>query len=50
MQAHLHFSLSSRARRHYTLLPKAIGQLAEGVPFEEVEMSLTQGRWVSACC
>jgi len=45
---HLHFTLSAPRKRHYTLLPKAIGQLAEGVPFEEVELSLTQGRWVRA--
>jgi hypothetical protein len=45
-QVHLHFTLSSPHKRHYTLLPKAIGQLAAAVPFEEVELSLTQGRWV----
>ncbi|KAI8464451.1 MAG: Gpi16 subunit, GPI transamidase component-domain-containing protein [Monoraphidium minutum] len=45
VQVHLHFTLSAPSRRHYTLLPKAVGQLAAGVPFDEVELSLTQGRW-----
>lgn len=46
-QVHLHFTLSAPSRRHYAVLPKAIGQLAAAVPFSEVELSLTQGRWVS---
>jgi hypothetical protein len=45
-QVQLQFTLSSPSRRHYSVLPKAIAQLAAGVPFEEVELSLTQGRWV----
>ncbi|KIY99334.1 GPI transamidase component PIG-T [Monoraphidium neglectum] len=45
IQVQLQFTLSSPSRRHYSVLPKAIAQLAAGVPFEEVELSLTQGRW-----
>ncbi|KAF8065876.1 STP13 [Scenedesmus sp. PABB004] len=42
---HLQFELSAPARRHYALFPKAVGQLVAALPFDEVELSLTQGRW-----
>jgi hypothetical protein len=33
-------------RRHCTTFPKAVSQLAGAIPFQSVELSLTQGRWV----
>jgi hypothetical protein len=44
-QAHLHFTIAAPAARHYALLPRAVGQLAARLPFDDVELSLTQGRW-----
>eukprot|EP00775_Hariotina_reticulata_P013318 gene13318-13447_t len=42
---HLHFVSRALHRQHYNIFPKAVGQLLEAIPFEQVELSLTQGRW-----
>jgi hypothetical protein len=47
MQAHYQFTQSTYFKRHYATFPKAISQMAASVQFATLELSLTQGRWVS---
>jgi hypothetical protein len=46
LQVHFHFTQAAPLLRHYTTFPKAVGQLVSASLFDEVELSLTQGRWV----
>jgi hypothetical protein len=46
LQVHFHFTQAAPLLRHYTKFPKAVGQLVSASLFDEVELSLTQGRWV----
>jgi hypothetical protein len=45
---HFHFTQTAPVLRHYTTFPKAVGQLVAASSFDELELSLTQGRWVSS--
>lgn len=47
VQVHLRFTQESPCRQHHVLFPKAVSQLVAALPFDELELSLTQGRWVS---
>lgn len=38
-------SQTEKKRRHYTLLPKMLGQIVDKYHVNEMQLSLTQGRW-----
>ncbi|WIA37427.1 hypothetical protein OEZ86_014351 [Tetradesmus obliquus] len=42
---HFQFTQTAPLLRHYTIFPKAVGQLVSASLFNEFQLSLTQGRW-----
>uniref|UniRef100_A0A383WL46 GPI transamidase component PIG-T n=1 Tax=Tetradesmus obliquus TaxID=3088 RepID=A0A383WL46_TETOB len=42
---HFQFTQTAPLLRHYTIFPKAVGQLVSASLFDEFQLSLTQGRW-----
>ncbi|WIA17204.1 hypothetical protein OEZ85_014084 [Tetradesmus obliquus] len=42
---HFQFTQTTPLLRHYTIFPKAVGQLVSASLFNEFQLSLTQGRW-----